>query len=336
MAPKNTATNATACTELSPYGASFSFTADANAANMRVDQFISQQFPLYSRNFFQQLIQHGQVTINNTTIYKSGTHIKLNDSITLKFPDQTPKPLILTQTDFNIAVVYEHEHFLIINKPAGLAVHAPSHHSTQPTVVDWILANRQEITSIGAADRPGIVHRLDKNTSGLLIISRTHYAHTAFDTLFKERQIKKTYLAFVQGHPDKAGSINLLIGRDPFNKIKMVAIEPNDYRAHKINKLRDAQSDYTVIHYFADYSLVEIQPKTGRTHQIRAHFEAIGHPLTGDIVYGGTHKYIERHALHAQKLAFMFDGHTYSFDCPIPQDMQKLSENPIIEPLDTF
>ncbi len=226
---------------------------------------------------------------------------------------------------FHVSILYTHEHFLIIHKPSGLTVHKPHAHSNEITVVDWILARYEEIAHIGLIDRPGIVHRIDKNTSGLLIIARTNYGHAAFSKLFKDRMIHKIYLAFVKGHPDRSGTIELAIGRDPVTKTKMIALEANDLRSYRMPKMRDALTHYQVKHYSDIYSLLEIKLITGRTHQIRAHFAAIGHPLVGDTVYGGPESpYIKRQALHAHSISFVFDGQKFSFSCPIPADMQSL------------
>lgn len=311
--------------ELIPFDATFTFHIDENTTNMRIDQFIVQQFPLYSRSFFQQLIDNERITINNKTIKKSGIRVKLNDTIVITFPShKTVEHATILEKNFDIKIVYEHDHFLILHKSAGVIMHAPLRNSPVITLVDWILTNYAEISKIGCIDRPGIVHRLDKNTSGLLIIARTNYAHTVFSDLFKARKITKTYIACVQGHPDKSGTISLPIARDPINKIKMIAVSQSNQRSIPIHTVRDATTHYEVMHYFDTYSLVKIKPITGRTHQIRAHFSAIGHPLVGDSVYGGNTKLIDRHALHAQNLSFIFDEQEFSFSSEIPADMQSL------------
>lgn len=300
-----------------------------NEPIMRIDQFISIQFPLYSRSFFKRLIEKNYLLLNNIPVKKAGTLIKPHDTITLTIP---PHP-ILNESNLQeycpaIKVIHTHEHFLIIYKPAGLTVHKPHAHSTEITLVDWLLFHHKEIAHVGSIDRPGIVHRLDKNTSGLLIVSRTNYAHTLFTALFKEHGLKKIYKALVKGHPQKTGTIRLSIGRHPNLKTKMIALDPQSLAAHSIAKLRDAITHYEVKQYFDTYSLVEITLVTGRTHQIRAHFAAIGHSLIGDSTYGKPSKLIARQALHAYSLSFVFDGTPFSFSHPIPDDINTLISQP--------
>jgi 23S rRNA pseudouridine1911/1915/1917 synthase len=304
---------------------SFSFEVQEVDSTMRLDQFIVRQFPSYTRSFFKKLIASDCITINNKKIEKSGVRLRTGDHIVITFPAHTLEGARkLNSENFQVPVIFEHEHFLIINKPVGLVTHSPSAHSSLFTLVDWIVQRYENMSAVGYVDRPGIVHRLDKNTSGLLIIARTNYAHAFFSNGFKERTITKTYRAFVHGHPPRTGSIDLLIGRDPINKIKMIAVQPDSAVAHSINTLRTACTQYEVIQYFSDYTLVNIKPITGRTHQIRAHFQALGHPLLGDVVYGGTDKYIKRHALHAHSLAFYFEEDDFFFELPMPEDMLQL------------
>ncbi|MCX5925668.1 MAG: RluA family pseudouridine synthase [Candidatus Dependentiae bacterium] len=312
-------------TDLIPTGTTMTICVAPDEPIGRIDQFISQQFPLYSRSFFKRLIDKNCIFINTILVKKSGALIKPHDTITLLLP---ASPSIdehaIMQHNPDITMIYKHEHFLIVYKPAGLTVHKPHAQSTEITLVEWLLVHHQEIAHVGSIDRPGIVHRLDKNTSGMLIISRTNHAHAIFTALFKEHAITKIYLALVKGHPDKTGTIDLAIGRHPVVKTKMIAINPTDPRAHSINKLRSACTHYEVISYFETYSLVKVTLITGRTHQIRAHFSAIGHPLIGDSVYGEASHLINRQALHAHVLSFVFDGTPFIFTSPLPADMQAI------------
>ena len=211
--------------------------------------------------------------------------------------------------------MHEDPDFYIIEKPAGLMVHRPSTSSVELTLIDWLVHQVPEIINIGHPERPGIVHRLDKNTTGLLIVPRTSRAHMLFSDLFKNRDIKKTYLAVVRGHPEKEGTIELPIGRDPITRNKMTV---NGIEA------REAVTRYKVLTYFENAALVEIYPVTGRTHQIRVHFKAIGHPLLGDQLYGTRSPLIKRHALHATQLTFDFKGKPYTFTSTPPQDFELL------------
>lgn len=283
----------------------------------RLDKFLASQFVRYSRSFFNRLIEGGNVSINGAKELKSGASLKEGDTVTIQFPQPRvvqPKDLEL---DPPVEIVYEHPEFLILSKPAGLVMHAPSEMSQVITLVDWLVAHFQNITEVGYVDRPGIVHRLDKDTSGIVIIPRTNYAHGIFGDMFHDRKVKKVYYALVEGHPDRSGTIALPISRDPITRVKMSA------RAQG-QKQREAETNYEVVEYFDNAALVKVMPVTGRTHQIRVHFAAIGHPLIGDATYGKKSKDIDRHALHAQQLSFEFDNRPYTFEKEPPEDFQNL------------
>ena len=297
---------------------------DASYTGSRIDKYIAEQFSLYSRSYFNKLIESGNVALNGKTVDKSSTPIKTGDHIIITIPPKKViDPELLSKKAPTIDVIFEHEHFLIIYKPAGLLVHPPAVAIQEATLVDWLIHMYNELTSVGYADRPGIVHRLDKDTSGLLIIPRTNFAHTVFGNLFRERKINKTYYAIVHGHPPAKGIIEKYIGRDPITKTKMIATDsPLPH-----TKMRDAQTHYRVVEYYDDHSLVEVKPVTGRTHQIRVHLATIGYPIVGDSVYGTKSKLINRQALHAAKIAFEFGDKKYSFVKDIPEDMQQLIKN---------
>lgn len=284
----------------------------------RIDTFITDQFPLYSRSFFTRLIDDGNVSLNEKPISKGGVRVATGDTVSVRFPAQREIQIEALKEKPDIDVIYESPKFLIINKPAGLLVHPTSMASTAATVVDWLLLNYSHIEDVGYVDRPGIVHRLDKDTSGLLIVPRTNHAHGIFADMFRNRKMNKTYYAIVEGHPEREGVITAPIGRDPISKTKMTT------RQHAGLKMRDATTYYKVLEYFDNAALVEVKPITGRTHQIRVHFVSIGHPLIGDVVYGKKSKLIKRHALHAHNLEFEFQGKKYAFEAPLPEDMQTL------------
>ena len=293
----------------------------------RVDTYVSDQFPLYSRSFFQQLIRDGHVQLNHKKIHKSGLAIKPHDVVHITFPAaEKPTEQDITQKTIDVSVLYEHEHFLLINKPASLLVHPPHATSTVVTLIDWIKQRYADICNVGFVDRPGIVHRLDKDTSGILIIPRTNYAHVTLSELFHNRHIHKTYHAVVHGHPDPSGMIDLSIGRDPENRTKMRGFTQNDplfARRHGI-KVRTALSHYRVLEYFDEHALVEVKPVTGRTHQIRVHLSSIGHPIVGDTIYGTKTDTFGRQALHAQSLSFEFNDEPHTFCAELPEDMRQL------------
>jgi 23S rRNA pseudouridine1911/1915/1917 synthase len=302
-----------------PYNYHFVVSAETNP--IRLDAYLVQQLPDYSRSFIQKLITEDYVTVNDKTA-KSSTILKPTDVINVTVPPPEPPYTVKPTPEIKkslknlpINIIYEEPDFYIIDKPAGLLVHQASTKSDELTLVDWLVHHVPEIIKIGYPERPGIVHRLDKDTSGLMIIPRTQQAHNLFSDLFKNHKIKKTYLAVVKGHPDKEGTIDLPIGRDPLTRNKMTigGIEP-----------REAITHYKVLTYFENAALVEVFPVTGRTNQIRVHFKAIGHPLIGDQLYGTKSPLIKRHALHASMLAFDYKGKSYEFMSKLPKDFELL------------
>lgn len=291
-------------------------------ANMRLDKFIVQQYPAYSRTFLQELIHNEHIAINGKIVNKSSIILKTNDLVTITFPEISKPEKKIHATDFGVEILYKGDHFLVVNKPAGLLVHETETKSDEPTLVDWIISNFEEIRHVGIIDRPGIVHRLDKDTSGIIIIPRTNYAHAQFGDMFKNKTIQKTYLAVVEGHPPIEGTVNLPIGRHPVLRHKMATFTPAD--VSRSSSIREAVTHYKVLEYFNDAALIEAKPVTGRTHQIRVHMASLGHPLLGDQTYGKKSKLIKRHALHAYKIEFEFDGKPYSFVCEPPDDFNML------------
>lgn len=285
----------------------------------RLDRFIAASFLRYSRSFFEKLITKGQVEVNGRIETKAGMALKRGDKVTIQFsmPRELGSAQIIDDS-LAVEVLHEDSHFLIVHKPAGLIVHAPSATSEKVTLVDWIVRRYCDIKEVGYIDRPGIVHRLDKDTSGILIVPRTNYAHGLFGTMFRNREIHKQYYAVVEGHPDPFGSITLPIGRDHITKVKMTTI------ANRVRKERNAETQYKVIEYFENAALVKIIPITGRTHQIRVHFASIGHPLLGDTTYGKSSPHIQRQALHAYELTFTFEDKQYTFSKNPPDDFEHL------------
>jgi 23S rRNA pseudouridine1911/1915/1917 synthase len=320
---------------LIPQGTTHTFTAIAADLPIRIDKYITQQFPLYSRSFFKILFEEGNINLNGIPIDRPGVQLKKGDIVTITFPpERTEVAQAAAHSITGVSILHEHDHFIILAKPAQLLMHPPTARSTEPTLMDWLLAHYHELKSIGSVDRPGIIHRLDKDTSGVLVIPRTNYAHSQFGSFFRNRTIQKTYLALVQGHPSVTGSIDTPIGRDPITKTRMAII------AHSHNfpetpsigpRVRHALTHYKVLEYFENHSLVEVKPITGRTHQIRVHLASLGHPIVGDVIYGTSSPLISRQALHAHSIAFEFDTVPYTFTAPIPEDFAELLKK--IKPL---
>ena len=294
-------------------------------AAQRIDKFVATKLTSYSRSFLQKLFKNKQVTINDK-IAKPSQTIHAHDIIVITFP---PAPVSRSEQeypeDIGVKIIAQEEDFLIICKPAGLIVHPPDNTCKDVTLSDWIAQQYKEIARVGIIDRPGIVHRLDRDTSGIMIIPRTNQAHATFSQMFKDRKIKKSYLALVMKHPPEDGSIDFFIGRNPVKKNVMT-----HFTSMPENKTaRDALTRYTTLKYFENFSLVEARPTTGRTHQIRVHLKAIGHPLLGDEVYGTSSKLIPYHALHAHTLQFNYNDKEYSFTCPLDEKMQNIINNHI-------
>ncbi len=300
------------------------FTITLDTASERLDKYIAAQFTGYSRTFIQDLITQGYITVNTRPVKPSYT-LRVNDEIRLKGPEIAQKTATPGKITLPVEIIYSHDDFLVLNKPAGLMVHPPESTGeslvkveSEPTLIDWIGQNHSEIAHIGVIDRPGIVHRLDKDTSGIIIIARTNYAHAQFTAFFKDRTIHKTYHALVEGHPPREGTISFPIGRHPILRHKMATFTQTDRQ--KSSTIREAVTHYRVLEYFETCSLVELKPVTGRTHQIRVHMAAISHPLLGDQTYGKKSSYIKRHALHAYAISFAFGSTEYELVCPKPTD----------------
>ena len=304
-----------------------SFTVDAIQSGLRLDQFITQMIPHYSRSFFQQLIESQRVRINTIIITKPSTHLKVDDRVSVHFPPAAtlPEPQVI-DSKVQVSVILEHEHFLVLAKPAHLMVHKPAHESSEVTLVDWLLLHFKQLREVGTVDRPGIVHRLDKDTSGVLIVAKTNYGLAHLSAQFRDRTISKTYLAIVHGNPPEHGTIDYPIGRHPVDRKRMMAYRPHEVRTARV-PLRNALTHYRVLTHFKDYSLVEVKPVTGRTHQIRVHMAAIGFPIVADALYGSISKLIDRHALHAASISFSFEGTPFQLSVPEPPDFAKLLKN---------
>ncbi len=292
-----------------------SFVVALDAVGLRLDQYCFQQAADFSRSFFQQLIEAGHVKVQGKAMLKSGYKVREGDCIEISM--FVPKTINLAPESVAFDVIFEHPDFLVINKPAGLAVHPAPTNPGEITLVNGLLHRYPEFLAFETKERPGIVHRLDKNTSGLLLVARTVQAAAIFSEMFKNRQIKKKYLALVEGHPDAKGSITFLIGRDLVHRHKMTHANPHG---------RSAETHFEVVQYFADQTLLSVTIITGRTHQIRVHATAIGHSVFGDATYGKASPLIGRQALHAHQCSFEYQGKQYHFEAPLAEDIRQVLE----------
>lgn len=282
----------------------------------RLDKFLFAHFPEYSRSYFQQLIDLQKIFINRKVATKASYGVRLNDEIDVNFIHTQEFDLTPRKVDFEI--IDEQDDFLIINKPAGLVVHNSTNNKEEDSLVHGLLFEFQNFDQFEETERPGIVHRLDRDTSGLLIVAKNQPAQIAFSKMFKQREVHKTYLAVVHGHTETKGSIDYSIGRHPTKGHKM---------SHMGMNSKPAQTLFNALAYYKNSSLVAVNIITGRTHQIRVHFSAIGHGLLGDDLYGRASKLINRQALHAWKLSFTFKGQQFSYLCKPPEDFTNLILN---------
>jgi 23S rRNA pseudouridine1911/1915/1917 synthase len=267
----------------------------------RLDVYLTQ-FSEKNRSYIKKLIDEGHVTVNEN-IVKAGYALNIDDVVQIVYPEI--KRIGLKPVDLKLDIVYEDKDLIAVNKPPFMAVHAGVGEShREDSLVNGLLFHCKDLSSINDKIRPGIVHRLDKNTSGLMVAAKNQMSNEGMLKVFKERKIKKTYLALIVGHliPTN-GTIDSPIGRDSSNRKKMAVV---------INGGKEAVTKYRVIEYIDEYSLLEVQPLTGRTHQIRVHMAAIGHPIVGDVDYG--YKKVnfkmnklcglKRQFLHAKQLEF--------------------------------
>jgi 23S rRNA pseudouridine1911/1915/1917 synthase len=282
----------------------------------RLDRFVAARLADLSRTTAQRLIDDGFITLNGSP-GKASDKVGQGDVIVVRIPP--PAPTELLAEDIALTIVYDDADVVVIDKPAGLVVHPAAGHDSG-TLVNALLGRIPDLEGIGGEVRPGIVHRLDKETSGLIVVAKNDRALQFLQDQFKARTIKKVYLALVEGIVEpREGIIDAPIGRSKTDRKKMAVTRDG----------RSAQTRYRVrqIYHQPDLSLVEASPETGRTHQIRVHFAWLKHPLVGDEIYG-RHKLIvpiERHFLHAASLTLTLpNGETHTFISKLPDDLQSV------------
>jgi 23S rRNA pseudouridine1911/1915/1917 synthase len=286
------------------------FVVEGEEAGARLDRIVAAHCPDLSRTRVQELIESGLVLINGRAANKGSRHLRGSEKIIVEAPERPP--IIAEAESIPLDVLYEDEDVIAINKPAGMSVHAGPG-NVSGTLVNALLGRGQSLSLAGDPLRPGIVHRLDKETSGAILVAKNDAAHAKLGEAFRRREVKKTYLALVQGNlKEKSGRIELAIGRDPIHRTRMTT-QRKAWHGAAIANPRAARTDWRALAQLDKTTLLEVQLHTGRTHQIRVHFSAVKHPVVGDTLYGAAAQLhigkttlppLGRNFLHAAKFAF--------------------------------
>ena len=287
----------------------------------RLDKFLVRNLPEFSRSRLLGLIQDGLVIVSGEPAKKGGQMLPNGAEISVRIPPTQPVGLLAE--NIKLDIIFENDQLIVVNKPAGMVVHPAAGHASG-TLVNAVLGHEPDMEGIGGEERPGLVHRLDKDTSGLIILAKNERAHRWLQDQFRQRKVEKTYLALVDGRPPTpTGRVEAPIGRDP-NQRKKMAITT-------LAKGREAVSEYKTLESFPLHTFLEFHPHTGRTHQIRVHCAFLGCPVVADGIYG--HKKaslpLERQFLHAFRLKITLPGETepQTFEAPLPKDLTRVLEN---------
>jgi 23S rRNA pseudouridine1911/1915/1917 synthase len=298
-------------------------------AGTRLDRALGELFPDFSRSFLARMVESGSVRVDSRTVGKPSYRVEAGQQIEIDIPPAAPSTV--EAQDLPLTVLFEDEDLVVIDKPAGLVVHPAAGHADQ-TLVNALLFRVKDLSGIGGEIRPGIVHRLDKDTSGVMVIAKNDETHRALTTAWNTDKVRKEYLALVYGTPTESrGTIEAPIGRDPHNRKRMAVVDA-------IRKGgRRAITDYEVLERLRHASLIRCSLRTGRTHQIRVHLKHHGHPIIGDPVYSGPQwrgipdkkiqkaiAAIERQMLHAFRITFVHRGSTVTFQADLPRDFAGL------------
>ncbi len=301
----------------------FKFRVKNEHKDMRVDKFLARKLSDISRNRIQSLIEKGMVSIPESTKkdIRSSYRLKYGEEVFVNIPERKPDKLKIWKRDLDI--IFEDKELAVINKPAPLVVHPAPGHSGR-TLVEALLYNFDELAMAGGEKRPGIVHRLDKETSGALLIAKTDRAYYNLKKQFKNREVDKEYRALIVGQPEhKKARIEAPIGRDPHNRTRLMVCNDSG---------KEALTNYRVIKSYRGFSGVRVNIITGRTHQIRVHFSFLGHPVLGDEKYGGrvdvNGMKINRTMLHSYKIGFIHPdcGEYHEHTASIPGDYKKVED----------
>lgn len=291
----------------------FRFTA---SQPQRLDKYLVERLPDFSRSRLQTLIKDGKVLVNGLPAHKSGQMIEAHATVQVSLPEPASPNLIPESIPLDI--IFENENLMVVNKPAGMVVHPAAGHASG-TLVHAALAHAPQMEGIGGEGRPGVVHRLDKDTSGLILLAKNDLTHRWLVNQFKDRKVEKIYLALVDGQPpSRVGRIEAPVGRSPAHR-QMMAVVPASHG-------RQAVTEYRVLENFLDHALLEVHPLTGRTHQIRVHMAFLGCPVAGDTVYGHHNSSLplNRFFLHAMRLTLYLPGEETPrrFEAPLPPELE--------------
>lgn len=299
------------------------YTAEADHAGDRLDRFLTSQIPDFSRSHIQRLIESGHVTHSRYKKVKANNDIREGDVIGVDMPEAQPSAA--QPEDLPLEILFNDADVVVVNKPAGMVVH-PAAGNPSGTLVNALLHHVKDLSGIGGEIRPGIVHRLDKGTSGVMVIAKNDDAHKELARQFHDREVEKEYVALAWGLVQQRKRINAAIGRDPKNRVKMTT--------RRDDRARSAVTRVTWSRDLKGVTLLRVAIATGRTHQIRVHLSAIGHPICGDALYGGVHRRVPhplravtkltRPFLHAERLAFTHPRtqERLEFSAPLPQDLE--------------
>lgn len=296
------------------------FQVQPEEKGVRIDKYLSEQLPDSSRSFLQKLIQDGQVTVNGKAI-KSNYKVNGNDQIELEIPEAV-EPEIEAE-DIPLDILYEDSDLLVVNKPKGMVVHPCAGHYNGTLVNALMYHCKEDLSGINGVMRPGIVHRIDRNTTGSLLVCKNDYSHNFLADQLKIHSITRRYRAIVHGNlKEDRGTVDAPIGRHPIDRKKMAINHKNG---------KEAVTHYQVLERFGKFTYIECQLETGRTHQIRVHMSSLGHPLLGDDVYGPAkcpYPHLQGQTLHAQVLGFLHPTtkEYVEFSAPLPEYFEELLE----------
>lgn len=284
---------------------------------MRLDKYLAEQFPEQTRSYLQKLIKDGEVLVNGKNV-KTGYQLSKGDEVSVNIPE--PKELDVEPQKMDLDIVYEDDDVILINKPKGMVVHPAPGHTTDTLVNGLLYHCKDNLSGINGVARPGIVHRIDRDTTGILIVCKNDMSHNSIAAQLKEHSINRRYRALVHGNlKEDTGTVEGAIGRHPIDRKKMSINEKNG---------KPAVTHYTVLERFGNYTLIECKLETGRTHQIRVHMSSIGHPLVGDEVYGPAKSpfKLQGQCLHAMVLGFVHprSGEYMEFSAELPEYFEEL------------